>query len=84
MLELLHEDARRCHDHYVEMLNQDETGATLNPDRQGLARELARMNLTLNTYTQWYWKADLHNLLHFLCSGQIRTRNTKSAPMPRR
>ena len=30
------------------------------------ARELARMNLTLNYYTQWYWKTDLHNLLHFL------------------
>ncbi|HEY5598335.1 MAG TPA: FAD-dependent thymidylate synthase, partial [Kiloniellales bacterium] len=32
----------------------------------GLARELARMNLPLNIYTQWYWKCDLHNLLHFL------------------
>ena len=32
----------------------------------GLARELARINLTLATYTQWYWKIDLHNLLHFL------------------
>jgi thymidylate synthase (FAD) len=31
-----------------------------------LARELARINLTLSTYTQWYWKIDLHNLLHFL------------------
>lgn len=31
-----------------------------------LARELARMDLTLNYYTQWYWKVDLHNLLHFL------------------
>jgi thymidylate synthase (FAD) len=31
-----------------------------------LARELARMDLTLNYYTQWYWKIDLHNLLHFL------------------
>ena len=35
------------------------------PGRAGLARELARMNLTLNTYTQWYWKTDLHNLLNF-------------------
>jgi thymidylate synthase (FAD) len=35
-------------------------------DEVGLARELARMNLTLNTYTQWYWKTDLHNLFHFL------------------
>ena len=35
-------------------------------DRPGIARELARMVLPLNTYTQWYWKVDLHNLLHFL------------------
>jgi thymidylate synthase (FAD) len=48
------------------MLNEDASGAALDPGRQGLARELARMNLTLNTYTQWYWKVDLHNLLHFL------------------
>jgi len=33
---------------------------------EGLARELARINLTLNTYTQWYWKINLHNLMHFL------------------
>jgi thymidylate synthase (FAD) len=62
VLTLLREDATRCYDHYVEMLNED--GA--DPTRQGLARELARMNLTLNTYTQWYWKTDLHNLLGFL------------------
>ena len=38
----------------------------MDPNRDGLARELARMNLSLNYYTQWYWKIDLHNLLHFL------------------
>ena len=38
----------------------------MDPDRSSLARELARINLTLNTYTQWYWKTDLHNLMHFL------------------
>ena len=48
------------------MLNEDALGKPVDPARQGLARELARMNLTLNTYTQWYWKTDLHNLLHFL------------------
>jgi thymidylate synthase (FAD) len=48
------------------MLNEDEPGRPADPGRAGLARELARMNLTLNTYTQWYWKSDLHNLLHFL------------------
>jgi thymidylate synthase (FAD) len=62
VLELLREDASRCHDHYLEMMNEEGT----DPERQGLARELARMNLTLNTYTQWYWKSDLHNLLNFL------------------
>jgi thymidylate synthase (FAD) len=66
VLDLLRDDATRSYDHYVEMLNEDEQGAPRDPGRQGLARELARMNLTLNTYTQWYWKIDLYNLLHFL------------------
>jgi thymidylate synthase (FAD) len=66
VLDLLRQDAARNYDHYLEMLNEDEQGAPLDPRRQGLARELARMNLTLNAYTQWYWKTDLHNLLHFL------------------
>ena len=66
VLDLLRDDATRSYDHYVEMLNEDESGAPRDPNRPGLARELARMNLTLNTYTQWYWKIDLYNLLHFL------------------
>jgi len=33
---------------------------------EDIARELARIDLPLSTYTQWYWKIDLHNLLHFL------------------
>jgi thymidylate synthase (FAD) len=66
VLDLLRDDATRSYDHYVEMLNEDERGAPRDPERPGLARELARMNLTLNTYTQWYWKIDLYNLLHFL------------------
>jgi len=66
VIDLLREDAERCYAHYAEMLNEDAAGAVLDPGRDGLARELARMNLTLNTYTQWYWKTDLHNLLHFL------------------
>jgi len=66
VLDLLRGDAARCYDHYAEMLNEDAAGAPLDPSRQGLARELARMNLTLNTYTQWYWKIDLHNLFHFV------------------
>ena len=61
ILDLLRTDATRTYDNYAYMLNEAQ-----DPARQGLARELARMNLTLNTYTQWYWKADLHNLLSFL------------------
>jgi thymidylate synthase (FAD) len=66
VLEILKNDSEMVYDHYVEMLNEDEVGNTLDEGRNGLARELARMNLTLNYYTQWYWKIDLHNLLHFL------------------
>jgi thymidylate synthase (FAD) len=66
VLDLLREDAGRAYRGYVEMLNEDEAGAVLDAERQGLARELARMNLSLNFYTQWYWKTDLHNLLNFL------------------
>ncbi len=62
VLDLLRSDAERCYDHYAHMLNEGDA----DPTRQGLARELARMNLTLNTYTQWYWKTNLHNLFHFL------------------
>lgn len=58
VLDLLRDDAMRSYDHYEAMLSQD--------GQQGLARELARMNLPANIYTQWYWKTDLHNLLHFL------------------
>jgi thymidylate synthase (FAD) len=67
VLDLLRADAARAYEHYLLMLNEpEEGGAPRDPSRRGLARELARMNLTLNFYTQWYWKIDLHNLLHFL------------------
>ena len=66
VLDLLRSDAMRTYDNYAAMLNEGIDGTPVDPGRQGLARELARMNLTLNTYTQWYWKTDLHNLLHFL------------------
>ena len=64
--ELLREDAERAYGHYGELLNEGPNGEPMDPNRDGLARELARMNLSLNYYTQWYWKIDLHNLLHFL------------------
>ncbi|MBE9556102.1 MAG: FAD-dependent thymidylate synthase, partial [Proteobacteria bacterium] len=66
VLAMLRDDAAQCYDHYEEMLNEDADGNPRDPERPGLARELARMNLPLNIYTQWYWKVDLHNLLHFL------------------
>ena len=66
VLALLRQDAMLTYEHYAHMLNEDGSGTPRVPGRQGLARELARMNLTLNTYTQWYWKSDLHNLLNFL------------------
>lgn len=65
-LDFLKQDAMRAYQHYEEMLNEDSDGHILDENRTGLARELARMNLSLNFYTQWYWKVDLHNLLHFL------------------
>lgn len=67
VLALLHNDAARCYTSYMTMLNIDEhSGDTLDPERLGLARELARINLNLSYYTQWYWKINLHNLMHFL------------------
>ena len=66
VLELLRDESERAHRNYSWLLNEDENGEPADPERSGLARELARMNLTLNTYTQWYWKTDLHNLMNFL------------------
>jgi thymidylate synthase (FAD) len=58
VLEILKADSTRAYDNYERMISDD--------GQDGLARELARMNLPANIYTQWYWKIDLHNLLHFL------------------
>jgi thymidylate synthase (FAD) len=66
VLALLRGDAERVYASYAEMLNEDEAGRVTDGKRQGLARELARMNLSLNFYTQWYWKTDLYNLMNFL------------------
>lgn len=66
VLEMLKGDALQCYAHYEEMLNEDMEGNIVDESRAKLARELARMNLPVNFYTEWYWKIDLHNLLHFL------------------
>jgi len=66
VLDLLKGDAEQTYNNYETMLNERYDGSVINEDGVGLARELARMNLTLNTYTQWYWKTDLLNLMNFL------------------
>jgi thymidylate synthase (FAD) len=58
VLEILKSDSNRAYDNYEAMISDE--------GQSGLARELARMNLPANIYTQWYWKVDLHNLFHFL------------------
>ncbi|MDF7674093.1 FAD-dependent thymidylate synthase [Acetobacteraceae bacterium ESL0709] len=57
VLEIFRRDATKCYQDYEELLS---------PEQGSVARELARINLTLNMYTQWYWKIDLHNFMHFL------------------
>ena len=66
VLDLLKNDAERTYENYETMLNEKYDGSIIDESGVGLARELARMNLTLNTYTQWYWKTDLLNLMNFL------------------
>jgi len=58
VLDILKSDSNTAYDHYEDMISEE--------GQSGLARELARMNLPMNIYTQWYWKVDLHNLFHFL------------------
>ena len=66
VLDLLRGDAEQTYNNYETMLNERYDGSIIDENSVGLARELARMNLTLNTYTQWYWKTDLLNLMNFL------------------
>jgi thymidylate synthase (FAD) len=54
VLEILTHSHRQMYDEYSQLLEED------------IARELARVNLPLSLYTEWYWKIDLHNLFHFL------------------
>ncbi|MEM7616822.1 MAG: FAD-dependent thymidylate synthase [Pseudomonadota bacterium] len=66
VINILRDDAERCYNNYEILMNRDKDDNIINEDNVGIARELARMNLNVNYYTQWYWKIDLHNLLHFL------------------
>ena len=66
VIQILKKDAEQTYSNYETLLNENSGGNIIDESKSGIARELARMNLTLNTYTQWYWKIDLNNLLHFL------------------
>ena len=66
VISILKKDAEQTYANYETLLNENPNGESIDTSKPGVARELARMNLTLNTYTQWYWKIDLNNLLHFL------------------
>ncbi|MDB2408116.1 FAD-dependent thymidylate synthase [Jannaschia sp.] len=63
VLDWLKHDSTQAYDHYAAMIAEEAPDGS---PQAGLARELARMNLPANIYTQWYWKVDLHNLFHFL------------------
>lgn len=54
--------AGEAYEHYLEFL----IGGGTEEEAQGIAREMARINLPLTSYTEMYWKIDLHNLLHFV------------------
>jgi len=66
VLATIKEDSLRCYNNYITMMNEDDSGNIIDENSIGITRELARINLTLNHYTEWYWKINLHNLLHFL------------------
>ena len=60
------QDSNQCYQNYLDLINRDKTGNIIDQSRVGVARELARMNLPVNCYTQWYWKINLHNLFNFI------------------
>ena len=65
-LKIIQDNSEVGFKNYNKLLNSDEAGEMIDENKQGVARELARMTLPLNSYTQWYWKIDLHNLMNFL------------------
>ena len=65
-INLIRDFSTEAYSKYQELMNIDDVGEIKDPNRKGVARELSRMVLPTNYYTQWYWKIDLHNLLHFI------------------
>lgn len=70
VLSCINSGAESAYADYRKLLNENDDGTPLHNQKSGLARELARSVLPVSFYTQWYWKIDLHNLLHFL---ELRT-----------
>lgn len=66
VLEILQNEGSHAYRSYLKLLNEDIAGNQKDPSKVGIARELARLVLPVNIYTQWYWKTNLHNLMHFL------------------
>jgi thymidylate synthase (FAD) len=73
---MLRAASEQAHEFYRRSLNENEEGQPKSNKKRGIARELARIGLPLNYYTQWYWKIDLHNLMGFL-----RLRSDKHAQL---
>ncbi len=63
---LIESNTNQSYANYQDIMNTDSEGNLLDDNRKGLTRELSRIVLPLNVYTEFYWKIDLHNLLHFL------------------
>ena len=66
VVRILKQDAAHCYDDYLLLLNETADGQAIDDTKPGLARELARINLPVSIYTQFYWKVNLWNLLRFL------------------
>jgi thymidylate synthase (FAD) len=66
VLEILKSDAQNCYNNYLSLINEDTEGNIIDSNEVGIARELARINLPVSCYTQFYWKIDLHNFMHFV------------------
>ena len=59
-------DLKQKVQNYFKEISEKSFGIYLELNEAGVARELARAILPVNLYTEWYWKNDLHNLLHFI------------------
>lgn len=66
VIQEIEEISKKSYDAYINMLNTNINGEILDELKPNISRELARVVLGVNYYTEMYWKIDLHNLFHFL------------------